>query len=30
EQAGIATDGFAGIPTEADLAAAQERLGKLS
>ena len=30
EQAGIATDDFAGIPTEADLAAARERLGKLS
>jgi hypothetical protein len=29
EQAGIATDDFAGIPTEADLAAARERLGKL-
>ena len=30
EQAGIAADGFAGIPTEADLATARERLGKLS
>ena len=29
EQAGIATEDFAGIPTEADLAAARERLGKL-
>jgi len=29
EQAGIAIDDFAGIPTEADLAAARERLGKL-
>ena len=29
ERAGIATDDFAGIPTEADLAAARERLGKL-
>ena len=30
EAAGIATEGLAGIPTEADLAAARERLGKLS
>ena len=29
EQAGIATEDFAGIPTEADLSAARERLGKL-
>jgi hypothetical protein len=29
EQAGIASDSFTGIPTEADLAAARERLEKL-
>ena len=30
EQAGIAADSFAALPTEEDLAAARQRLGKLS